>query len=249
MAELNPRSLASIGVPGFVTAGNLWFWMPQIRGTYEVGSTVRVGLQGAVLAPMTERNQGVFATQPDSAELTRRPFLQGRLRLVWGDPGESSEVGAGVHQGWVVAADSALASSRAVAVSARVRLGRAELRGEWYTGQGLAVLGGGGIGRNTSPVTGEPLDDTGGWAQLTLRPTPLWDVGVSAGYDRPDEAQLDATDATQRLRNLTYAAHTVWQPAGPLVVGAEVRRIETKYGGSTGTVTNTHINLQTGFRF
>ncbi len=249
ITELNPRSLASIGVPGYVTAGNLWFWMPQVRASWEAGSTARIGLQAAVIAPMTERNQGTFATQPDSAELTNRPFLQGRVRLAWGDPGETSEIGVGAHQGWLVESDSTLASSQAVAVSARVRFRRVELLGEWYTGQAVAVLGGGGIGRNISAVTGEPLDDTGGWGQIVLRPTPLWEIGAGAGYDEPDQAQVDGSNPAERLRNLVYAVHALWRPAGPLVVGGEVRHIETKYGGATGTLTNTHVNLQAGFRF
>ena len=47
----NPISPAAFGTPDFVGAGNLWLWLPQVRVTGEVGSTVRLALQGAVLAP------------------------------------------------------------------------------------------------------------------------------------------------------------------------------------------------------
>src|SRR5205809_1704333 len=50
VAERSPRSLASVGFPDFAGAGNLWLWIPQIRLTGEVGSRVRLALQGAVLA-------------------------------------------------------------------------------------------------------------------------------------------------------------------------------------------------------
>ncbi|HLZ46835.1 MAG TPA: hypothetical protein VKQ05_14260 [Gemmatimonadales bacterium] len=33
VSDRNPRSLAGIGVPDFSLAGNLWFWLPQVRVT------------------------------------------------------------------------------------------------------------------------------------------------------------------------------------------------------------------------
>jgi hypothetical protein len=249
VTELNPRSLASLGTPGFVTAGNLWFWMPQVRGTIEVGEAVRVALQGAVIAPMTGDPQGTFTTQPDAAEKTDRPFLQGRLRLGWGDPADGNEIGIGIHQGWFVESATTLHSSQAVAVSGRARFGIAEVRGEWYTGQGLAALGGGGIGRNLSPVDATPLEDRAGWVQLNLRPRAVWEVGAGVGYDEPEAAQLNDADPAQRLRNLAWAVYTTWAPGGPILLGIEYRRIETEYGGTTGTLANDHLNLQAGFRF
>ena len=36
IAEINPSSLASIGIPEFAGAGNLWLWIPQLR----IGATV-----------------------------------------------------------------------------------------------------------------------------------------------------------------------------------------------------------------
>jgi hypothetical protein len=249
ISEISPRSLASIGIPGFAGAGNLWFWMPQVRATVEFGEGARVALQGAVIAPMTGDPQGTFTTQPDSAELSDRPFLQGRVRLGWGDPSDGNEVGVGVHQGWLVETDTSLHSSQAIAVSGRARFGKAELRGEWYTGQGLAVLGWGGIGRNLSPVDGQPLEDQAGWVQLNLRPRPIWEFGAGVGYDEPQRSQLDETNPAQALRNLVWAIHATWQPSGPIVLGFAYQRIETEFGGATGTLTNDHLNLQAGFRF
>lgn len=249
VAALSPRSLAGVGTPGFAGAGNLWFWMPQLRGTYELGRTFRVALQGAVIAPMTGDAQGLFDTQPDLAEKSGRPFLQGRLRIGWGATDDPSEIGVGVHQGWFAVTDSTLETSRAVVVGGRVKFGFAELRGEWYDGHGLAALGGGGIARNFSPVTGFALDDRGGWAQMNILPRPAWEFGGGCGIDEPDQAQLDATSATERLRNFVCEGHVLWFPAEPIVVGVEFRRLETKYGGATETLINNHLNLQAGFRF
>src|SRR5438034_189441 len=80
VAERSPRSLASVGFPDFAGAGNLWLWLPQFRVTAEAGSTLRLAVQAAVLAPTAGAAQGLFATQPDSAERSRRPYLQSRVR-------------------------------------------------------------------------------------------------------------------------------------------------------------------------
>jgi hypothetical protein len=98
VAERSPRSLASIGFPDFAGAGNLWLWLPQLRGTVEAGYTLRLALQAAVLAPTEGRPQSdSLITQPDSAERSRRPYLQGRVRLGWGPTDDPSEVALGGH--------------------------------------------------------------------------------------------------------------------------------------------------------
>jgi len=75
VAERSPRSLASVGFPDFAAAGNLWLWLPQFRATLEQGYTLRLAEQVAVLAPTSGTAQGLFNTQPDSAERSRRPYL------------------------------------------------------------------------------------------------------------------------------------------------------------------------------
>src|SRR5437867_4436904 len=79
VAERSPRSLASVGTPDFATAGNLWLWLPQFRATLEQGYTLRLAEQVAVLAPTSGTAQGLFNTQPDSAERSGRPYLQARV--------------------------------------------------------------------------------------------------------------------------------------------------------------------------
>src|SRR5256885_5241562 len=78
VAERSPRSLASVGFPDFAAAGNLWLWLPQFRATLEQGYTLRLAEQVAVLAPTSGTAQGLFNTQPDSAERSGRPYLQAR---------------------------------------------------------------------------------------------------------------------------------------------------------------------------
>src|SRR5882762_1675296 len=172
VSDRNPRSLAGVGVPDFSLAGNLWFWIPQVRVTAEYGYTLRLAVQTAVLAP-TAGTQGLLTTQPDSGERTTRPYLEGRVRLGWGPTDDPSEVAIGGHIGWLRGLDSlsgdSLLTSRAVTFDTRLKLGPAELIGEAFAGQAIAGLGGGAVGQNAG-VAGAPVHTKGGWGQLNIHP-------------------------------------------------------------------------------
>lgn len=247
IAMVSPSSLASVGFPLFAGAGNLWLWLPQVRVGAEVPAAagLRVGADAALLAPTSGDAQGTFLTQPDIAERSGRPFLQGRVRARWGAPEEPGELTVGGHYGWIVDAAGERVASKAAAASIWTPLSRwAELRAEGFVGQALAGLGGGGIGQNM--VRDDvPVRTIGGWAQLNLRPSGGWEIGAGLGVDDPkDEDLLPAS----RRRNLAFGGHAFWRRA-PLVVGAEVREIRTRYAAPVGTRSATHANLAVGFEF
>jgi len=247
VAERSPRSLASVGFPDFAGAGNLWLWLPQARGTVETGYTLRLALQGAVLAPTSGAPQGTFQTQPDSAERTGRPSFEGRLRLGWGQADDPSEIAVGGHFGWQRNLDSlsgdSLIKSKAITVDARIKLGVVELIGEGFSGQALAGLGGGGIGQSVG-VGGAAVRTRGGWGQLNIRPVQEWMFGGGCGLDNPDDSDVLAGG---RLKNLVCEGHVQWRPSGPLVFGFEFRRLKTSY--AIGDFAANHFNAAAGFRF
>jgi hypothetical protein len=245
IVEINPSSLASIGVPEFAGAGNLWLWIPQVRvgATLAEAGKVRLGIEGTVLAPTSGDAQTAFFTQPDVAERTSRPYLQGRLRARWGDGETQGEINLGGHYGWLEVGGERV-SSQALAASIWTPLTRGvELRGEAYTGQALAGLGGGGIGQNFGRDS-TVVSTTGGWVQLNARPTGAWEIGAGVALDDPDDADLDP--ATQRLRNFAVEGHASWRRV-PAVIGTEVRWLQTRYGA--GDLSGTHVNLAMGFEF
>ncbi len=246
VADREPRSLAAIGFPDFAGAGNLWLWLPQARLTYETGYTLRLALQGAVLAPTAGTPQGTFLTQPDSAERSARPYLQGRLRVGWGATDDPSEIAVGGHVGWLRGLDSlagdSLITSQAVTVNARFKLGVFELIGEAFTGQALAGLGGGGVGQSIG-AGGAAVETTGGWGQLNVRPNRVWLLGGGCGIDDPDDATLLATGPR---KNFVCEGHVHWR-GGPLVAGFEFRRLTTTY--AAGEFTANHVNVAAGYRF
>lgn len=74
--------------------------------------------------------------------------------------------------------------------------------------------------------------------------TPFAQAGAGCGVDAPAENDVVANG---RLRNQACAAYTMIRPGGPLFVGAEFRRIETRY--ANGPIANSHLNLSFGFEF
>jgi hypothetical protein len=241
---INPVSVASVGTPEFVTAGNLWLWLPQFRATWILTRTGRLALQGAVLAPTTGDPVGTFDTDLDAAERSKRPYLQGRIRAQWGEGETLGEIGVGVHRGWVRRTDGSLLASEAVAADAIIPLGRhVALRGEAYSGQALRGLGGGGISQNLT-LDGRPVEDIGGWAQIDVRPNTLLAFAAGCGVGDPDD--VDSLPAG-RLKNRVCALSASVRPGGPLLLSLGWRSHQTTY--ATGTASNKHFNIAFGFEY
>jgi hypothetical protein len=262
ISDLNPISVASVGIPDFSGAGNLWNWLGQVRITREVVTTSRLhwAVQGAVMTPFSSTVAPGDPDAVDAGERSAIPGFEGRVRVRWGGDGEAAvsdlgtanyggEIGVGMHKAWVATSSGKLQESHAVAVDAHAFLGKGvEIRGEAYTGRLLRGLGGGGIAQNygqpdpsAPPNTlGPPIVDVAGWAQINVQPNPVVITGVGCGVDLadPDYAPI-------RRQNTACAAHLTWRPVQPLVAGFEYRQIGTRF--STGTYGARHYNLVLGF--
>jgi len=244
MNGLNPTSVASFGTPEFAAAGNLWLWLPQLRGSWFVSPGGALAVEGAVLAPASGDAVEAFDTDFDPAERSSRPVLQGRLRARWSVGDRQGEVGVGIHQGWLRNAANRTVNSAAVGADAVIPLGpELTVRGEWYRGRALRGLGGGGIGQGLS-LDGEPLRDTGGWGQVEWAPSTRWSLGAGCGVADPDDEQRLPAG---RRKNRTCASFVTARPGGPLVVSVGWRGMGTTYAG--GRRGNRHMNLGVGFEF
>lgn len=264
ISQLNPVSVAASGVPDFSGTGNLWNWLGQIRVSQELGtstvggSSVRWNVQGGIIAPFSGSQYPGEPDVVDAGERSARPAFEGRLGAQWGDSTHTGatdasigdgggEIGVGVHRGWVSNGDGRLLTSYAVAMDARVSItSRVELRGEAYVGQLLRGLGGGGIGQAfgraaSTSVVGPPIRDKAGWAQLNVQLQASLLAGTGCGLDVVNDADLPT-----RRRNTVCAAHLLWRPAEPIVVGLEFRGVNTLFDtGVTGRAR--HLNLGLGF--
>jgi hypothetical protein len=244
VSNLNPVSLAGVGTPVFTAAGNTWYWMPQVRLTVERPGKVRWGVAGAILAPMTGESVGTFDTDFDAAERARRPYLEGRVRARWGEDESLGEIGLGYHVGWLSPARDSMLENHAVTLDALVPLGRhVEARGEWFSGQGMRVLGGGQVGQLYGRG-GVVVRGSGGWGQVNVKPSPRLLLGAGYGFDDPRDADLPASG---RLRNVSSEMHAIAHPGGPLVLSFEWRRMTTTYTARSWT--NDHLNVGVGFEF
>ncbi len=244
ISEHNPSSFATVGLSGFASSGNLWLWVPQIRGAVHLirQGSARLSLEGAVMAPTTNEAAGELLTQPDRAEQSERPAVEGRAIFRWGGGQRTGDISVGAHAGWLATSGDSLVRSQAVAVAARIPLWPgAHIVGEWFDGEALAGLGGGGIGQN---LTGdEPVPSVGGWAQLVWQPVNAFAVSGGFGQDDPDDAFLGPGG---RLRNRTIMGNVHITP-GPFVVALEYRSITTTY--AQGDSRGGHVNLGIGVRF
>lgn len=240
---IDPVSLASVGVPGFTTAGNLWLWLPQVRGGVHTNGKVRFGVEAAVLAPTSGDAAGLFDTQFDAAERTGDPYVQGIVRLAWGAEERAGTITAGLHYGSVADASDVSRNSQATAASWRVPIGsRLEWRGEAYTGTLTRGLGGGAIGQGFG-LGNAAIRNTAWWTQLNVQATPRLLMGVGLGNDKPNGIDMPA----QRLENSAREVHLHWRPAGPIVLGLEWRQLATRY--AAGEEKARHLNLAFGFEF
>jgi hypothetical protein len=231
--EPNPASLASLGFPVFASSGNLWLWLPQVRGTAILNpdAAARIGAQAAVLAPSAGEPQDPFFTRPDRAERAGLPAFEGRLLLRWGSGDRAGELGVGGHAGWLAISPEARVSSRALGISLRAPMGaHFELAGEYFTGRGLAGLGGGGIGQNLTPDSAA-VRTQGGWAQLVVRPSHRWELAAGSGLDDPRDEDLAPSG---RRANRSVTAHVIWN-AHPIRIGAQYQLLATRYASGTRT--------------
>ena len=238
ISDVDPMTVTAVGSPAFAAAGNLWLWLPQVRGGVELTRGVRWGAQVAVLAPTSGDPAAFFDTDNDPAERSSRPFLQGRASVGWGDD-LRGEVGCGFHQGWLSPVTERVESRAWACDLVAPLLDWLDIRGEFFDGQALRGLGGGGIGQNLTPLN-EPLESTGGWGQVNVRIVESLRAGVGCGGDHPQTAAL-------RHRNDVCTGYLLLRPAGPTFLGFEYRRMRTTY--SAGRFTNDHVTLGSGFEF
>lgn len=244
VAGLNPVSLAAVGISAFSGSGNLWLWLPQVRGTVQLGDRIRYVLQGAMVAPSAGEPVGLFDVAYDAAERTGRPAWEGQGRIDWGSETRPAFVALGVHHGTVADGANVPRAQRAITTTWRLPIGaRVEFRGEAFEGQALRGLGGGGIYQGIG-VAGRAIRTEGGWGQLNVTMSPRFLVGAGIGVDDPTDADVLAGG---RLANRVREVHLHLRPRGPLLIGAEWRTLTTTF--AAGPVTNRHLNLALGFEF
>jgi hypothetical protein len=239
----SPSSFASLSVPAFAYAGNLWGWIPQVRAERRFDlANGKLMLQGAFLDNLTgEPPYTQYGRIPQAGEQSGQPGYAGRLSWKGKIFGEDLTLGtAGYYSpqnwgfgrnvdGWATLTDWDISLTHWVALS-----------GEFFRGRALGGLGGG-VGRSVL-FAGDPLDPAtlvrglnsiGGWSQLKIKATPKLEFNGGFGLDNPFAGDVRMFAAAQSYldpsisRNFASLVNFVYRPRSNLLFSSEYRRLVT----------------------
>ena len=239
-----PSSFASLAVPAFSYAGNLWGWIPQVRVEHriELPSEQSITVQAGILDNLTgEPPYTQYGRVPQAGERSNQPAYGARVAwrasvlgqpLTLGAAGYYSPQNWGFYRrvdGWAGMTDWEVPLTQWVS-----------LTGEFYRGRAVGGLGGG-MGRSvifsgspTDPATQiRALDSMGGWAQLKIRASSKLEFNGGFGLDNSFAADLRAFPANQSYidptlaRNLSSLINLVYRPRSNLLLSTEYRHLRT----------------------
>jgi hypothetical protein len=262
MSPLSPTSFASLSVPAFSYAGNLWGWIPQVRieHRFDISEGQSILLQGGILDNVTGELPSSFEPFAQAGESSGQPAYAARgswTRSVFGMPLTLGTAGYYSRQawsfgrsvdGWATMADWSLPLTR-----------RVSLTGEFYRGRALGGLGGG-VGRSVlfspNPTPGgelRALDSVGGWSQLKIRATNKLEFNGAFGVDNPYAMDVRGFPSSPGfpaplLQNRSSLVNVIYRPRSDLVFSGEYRHLRT-FDVDAGSPTADQINLIMGILF
>jgi len=264
-SPLSPTSFASLAVPAFSYAGNLWSWVPQLRVEHRItlGENSSLLLQGGILDPLSgEPPPSAYYRQPVAGELSRVPAFGSRVAWVSSLFGQPLRVGLDGYYSRQDYGFNRAVNAWSGMTDVELPLGRQfSLSGELYRGSGLGGIGGG-IGRsalfsglpNLSSSSVRALNSVGGWAQLKYRPTSTLEFNGAFGQDNPFSSDLHAFPFPQSYgdpsltRNQGSLANVIFRPRSDLLFSAEYHHVRTSTLVN-GSYQANQVNLVMGVLF
>ena len=265
LSPLTPTSFASLAIPTFAYAGNLWGWTPQLRveHRFHLSDQQTVSLQGGILDNLDwEYQPDPFYRAAHAGEQSGQPAYG--VRTAWSRPVFEHPLSFGVagyygRQDWTW---SRYVDSWAGMLDWQIPVARRlALSGEFYRGRGIGGLGAAQgrsvlfAGDPTSPFTPlRGLNDIGGWAQLKFQLTPKLEFNGVFSEDNAYAGDvrgfaIDQNNfATILGRNRGILGNFVYRPRSDLLFSAELRRLRSFPVYSNSSVTN-QVNLAMGILF
>ena len=240
-SPLSPTSFASLAIPAFSYAGNLWGWIPQVRleHRFNLSEGQSVVLQGGILDNVTGELPSSFAPFAQAGQSSGQPAYAARAgwtRSVFGMPLTLGAAGYYSRQNWSM--DQNVDGWAAMTDWSVPLARRVSLTGEFYRGRAIGGLGGA-VGRsvlfsgNPSPQGQvRPLNSVGGWSQLKVTPAVNWS----------STAPLEWTTRTRRmcgafplspgfpaplLQNRSSLVNVIYRPRSDLLLSGEYRHLRT----------------------
>jgi hypothetical protein len=268
-----PTSYATLGIPAFSYAGNLWSWLPQLVVEHRVKASEHstLALSGGIVDPLTgEAPFNEFLRQPGAGENSRQPGYESRVE--WSRPlwGRTLAAGVGGYysrenwgfnrniDGWAATTDWNLPLGSRLALSGKLFAGRAI--GGLGGGIGRSVVFNGPLGDPATVV--QALRSRGGWTQLKYVPTSKLEFNAAAGHDGVPGADIRSLRlplgtpiplttgyfAGNLTRNQGQLANVIYRPRSDLLFSAEYRRLQTFAVDGTGQRAN-QLSLIMGVLF
>ena len=261
----SPSSYASLLVPAFNYAGNLWAWTPQIRVEHRISLSESQSL--AIQAGILDNLTGEFPADPyfraaGPGESSGQPAYAVRTSWTGSLADHPLTLGAAGyysrqdwdygHQvdGWAGLLDWQVPLAQ-----------RVTLTGEFYRGRALGGLNAGFghsivyYGDPDDPTTAvRALDSVGGWAQLKLRATAKMEFNAGYGSDNPTASEARAASASQQyvgplfVQNRSALGNVIYRPRSNLLLSAEYRHLQT-FQLDSGSYNGQQVNLMMGILF
>lgn len=241
----SPASVASLAYPAFSHAGNLWTWIPQARVEHRFGRA-----QGAWLV-----QAGVFGPVRGGSP---QPGYGARLAWSNGEETDATTLGVGAYYNREDRGYGRTRDGWAGTLDWKVPLGqRLAISGEFYRGRGIGDLG---AAQGRSLVFDGPesdpassmigLDATGGWSQLTFRPSPAIEFNLAHGEDQVSGTDLRyfPTYVPPVARNRAEMVNFLYRPRTDLILSLEYRHLATRRIDAN-VETAGHVNFGIGVLF
>lgn len=244
ISPLAPTSFASLAVPAFNYAGNLWAWTPQVRVERRVrfSNAQKVTLQAGILDNLTgEFPADPYFRSPGPGESSGQPAYAVRAAWTTGLFGRSLTLGtAGYYSRQDWSFDHRVDGWSGMTDWEIPLAPRLVLSGEFYRGRAVGGIGGGisrsvvYLGDPDDPATAiRGLDSRGGWSQLKLRATRKLEFNAAFGLDNPTAAEVRASSASEEyvgpllVQNRSGLVNFVYRPRSNLLFSTEYRHLRS----------------------
>lgn len=265
-----PTSLTAVAVPPLAWSGNLWTWNPQIgvKEELSIAHSRDIQMQAALIdvgdAPLSPSGYSSLGNPISGAEQSRWPGVEAHVALLGARRKDEnrSDLGVGGYFASHRVLDGQTFNSWAGTLDTRLILpARLELSGSFYRGLALGGLGGGAFkdfayrkSLDSNSYYVRPLDDVGGWAQLTERINERVELNAALGVDNVFAGELQrygvvgGTVYQNLARNFTYTGNVIYSPSAYLLFSLEYRHLESSPILSLPASSNV-IGLGAGFKF
>jgi hypothetical protein len=263
-SPLSPTSFASLAVPAFAYAGNLWGWFPQVRfeHRFTVSDTQSFSLQGGILDNLVGQPPSRdYDRDAQAGESSGQPAYA--VRAAWTRPlfGRPMTIGTAAYysrqnwgphhdvNGWASMADWEIPFNSRISLS-----------GEFYRGLALGGFGAA-LGRSVQfngtavpALSVRAINAIGGWSQLKLRASDKLELNGAFGLDNPFADDVRAFPDPQSyfdpflLQNRSTFLNFIYRPRSDLLLSAEYRHLRT-FDINAQSPTADQVNLIMGILF